>query len=216
LKAAIQNILDKVFRQNVLPDEVSGKYFINKDADFSEIERVECKIKKFPGGERRYGIKRTDGSSGKKTTAFRLRSYLFVFNKYKFFTLSIFALIVITLISKPIFTILSVAGTYFIVRLLRPFRSNRNLKKAYYTVLFSMVALVVAGFFVVSKNTASPVAASLANGFLYIAIDSMAIFFFLGLIEKYDEIYALDIEDYNDWTDAEYFLWRGREDEPEK
>ena len=76
-----------------------------------------------------------------------------------------------------------------------------------------MLGVVLVGVGVIASNVTSLSSVNFANGLFYMAVDALAIFFAMGLVEKYDETYALNIDDYEEWNEADYFLWRGRTEE---
>lgn len=182
--------------------------FVNETEDFSVVTSIQCKIRRFPDNENIYGIKRTDTDKEIIEKAFKVPSYKFILRRYWYFAISLFFITVLCFFAMPVSMLLSFVlyGVYY--HFYKPYSTSAKARKTqtYFYFLSVIIGLLI--FYLLFFTHNYQQALKISQGLLYGLIIDYALFYFIGLFHKYGEIYALGIEELENWTIARSFVWR--------
>ncbi|HHO42602.1 MAG TPA: hypothetical protein ENN12_04510 [Epsilonproteobacteria bacterium] len=178
--------------------------YINETDDFSIITSIKCIIKQFPDEEHLYGIKRIDSEPNVVVKGFKIPTWKFILKRYWYFVAALSIITIVSFIAKPVSMMIAAALSFVFYFTYQPYSSEAKVKRTqlFFGLLSICVALAI--FYLLFSLQAS-------QGLLFGYLVSYGFFYLIGLFHKYGEIYAINIDELEEWNIATSFVWKTRE-----
>lgn len=191
------------------------KYHIcykNDDEAFRSISKIKCIIKHFPDkGEYVYAVKRihSDGHAESPKKAILVPTWKFVLMRYWFLAVAIAIVGFVCLIAMPKTVLFALSVFYGYYKIFTPFKNHATLQRTngLFILLFLSALAIVTYLLFVGDTVGAYRGVEISQGIVYSLMLGYALFFFVGLFNKYKRVYALGINKPNEWKFASFFIW---------
>lgn len=187
-----------------------NKYFTNLDTSFKETKKIEGVLTQKDNISPRHYSFMKEGASV-DTYLFRLNSLTFFTKRYFMFSILYVLLFFIFLLSSPSFAIITFIINFLFYLLVRPFSSPTKISRAHLMVKgYGILSFVISGYYLMSRTMPYGEILNVSQGLLYSFMFTFITFHFLGILNKYKEIYLIldDSDEDPYYTSESIFLWK--------
>lgn len=186
-------------------------YYTNTERNFSETAKLEGTMgrRSSPRNNNHFVFEIKKGEETIQHDLEKIHTLYFIWKRYKLFTIATALMLMFYLYFSPIVAILLYLSIEAAVYYVKPFETIRKAQQ--YTTGIRYLALAIfiyAGFNLFGGLEDVYNSLRLTQTLLYGTLIVFSLFYFHGLIHKYDKVYRLLKSEDDDITDTGVYMWR--------